>query len=81
MPVPDPGSGHNRWNIDFLFADQKAMPTFVECKRFNDTASRRSVVGQMMESAWCSSWRQTCRLIAGQRRPSPMSYTAPTGSV
>jgi hypothetical protein len=51
MPVPDPSSGQYRWNIDFLFADQKAMPTFVECKRFNDTASRRSVVGQMMEYA------------------------------
>jgi hypothetical protein len=51
MPVPDPGSGLNRWNIDFLFADHKAMPTFVECKRFNDTDSRRKVVGQMMEYA------------------------------
>jgi hypothetical protein len=51
MPVPDPSSGQYRWNIDFLFADQMGMPTFVECKRFNDTASRRSVVGQMMEYA------------------------------
>jgi hypothetical protein len=51
MPVPDPTSGQNRWNIDFLFADQTAMPTFVECKRFHDTDSRRKVVGQMMEYA------------------------------
>ena len=51
MPVPDPTSGLNRWNIDFLFADQKGIPTFVECKRFNDTDSRRKVVGQMLEYA------------------------------
>lgn len=51
MPVPDPTSGINRWNIDFLFADQNATPTFVECKRFNDTDSRRKVVGQMLEYA------------------------------
>jgi hypothetical protein len=51
MPVPDPASGQYRWNIDFLFGDQTAMPTFVECKRFNDTAARRTVVGQMMEYA------------------------------
>lgn len=49
MPVPDPESAENRWNIDFLFADNLAIPTFVECKRFLDTRSRREVVGQMME--------------------------------
>ena len=27
------------------------MPTFVECKRFNDTDARRKVVGQMLEYA------------------------------
>lgn len=51
MPVPDPTTGLNLWNIDFLFADQNGMPTFVECKRFNDTDSRRKVVGQMLEYA------------------------------
>jgi len=51
MPVPDPNSGSDRWNIDFLFADQDAMPTFIECKRFNDTRSRREVVGQVLEYA------------------------------
>lgn len=51
MPVPDPSSGKDRWAIDFLFADQKAIPTFVECKRFGDTDSRRKVVGQMMDYA------------------------------
>lgn len=49
MPVPDPGTGGNRWNIDFLFVDQGATPTFVECKRFADTRSRREIVGQMLE--------------------------------
>ncbi len=51
MPVPDPNSGSDRWSIDFLLADQDAMPTFVECKRFNDTRSRREVVGQVLEYA------------------------------
>lgn len=51
MPVPDPVSGGNRWNIDLLFADQSAIPTFVECKRFEDTRARREVIGQMIEYA------------------------------
>lgn len=51
MPVPDPGTAQDRWSIDFVFADQRAIPTFVECKRFNDTRSRREVVGQMIEYA------------------------------
>jgi len=51
MPVPDPNSGEDRWSIDFLFADQDAMPTFIECKRFEDTRARREVVGQMFEYA------------------------------
>lgn len=51
MGVPDPGTGVDRWSVDFLFADQDAVPTFVECKRFDDTRSRREVVGQMLEYA------------------------------
>ena len=51
MPVPDPNTGDGRWSIDFFFVDQSGMPTFVECKRFQDTRSRREVVGQMMEYA------------------------------
>jgi len=51
MPVPDPGTGTSRWSIDLFFVDQDAMPTFIECKRFNDTRSRREVVGQMFEYA------------------------------
>jgi hypothetical protein len=51
MPVPDPNTGVDRWSIDFVFADQDAIPTFVECKRFEDTRSRREVVGQMLEYA------------------------------
>ena len=49
MPVVDPGTGDDRWSIDFIFADQYGIPTFVECKRFNDTRTRREVIGQMME--------------------------------
>ena len=51
MPVPDPGSGNNRWFIDFLFADQSATPTLIEVKRFQDTRARREVIGQMFEYA------------------------------
>ncbi|ODS32063.1 MAG: hypothetical protein SCARUB_02816 [Candidatus Scalindua rubra] len=40
MPVQDPSSGDNRWSIDFFFVEQRGIPTFVECKRFQDT--RRS---------------------------------------
>ena len=51
MPVPDPSSGSDRWSVDFFVADQDAVPTFVECKRFADTRSRREIVGQMIEYA------------------------------
>jgi hypothetical protein len=51
MPVPDPSTGSDRWSIDFVFVDQDAMPTFVECKRCADTRSRREIVGQMLEYA------------------------------
>ncbi|MGD1108420.1 MAG: hypothetical protein ABR865_15365 [Terracidiphilus sp.] len=51
MPVPDPTTGTDRWSIDFLFVDQNATPTFVECKRYLDTRARREVVGQVLEYA------------------------------
>lgn len=51
MPVISPSSGTNRWSIDFLLVDQSAVPTFVECKRFDDTRARREVIGQMLEYA------------------------------
>ena len=51
MPVQDPRTGADRWSIDFLFADQSAVPTFVECKRFEDSRARREVIGQMFEYA------------------------------
>jgi len=51
MPIPDPGTATDRFSLDFLFADQDAIPTLVECKRFADMRSRREVVGQMIEYA------------------------------
>jgi len=51
MPVPDPGTGGDRWSVDLVFVDQSAIPTFVECKRMGDTRSRREVVAQMLEYA------------------------------
>ena len=49
--VQDPNSGQDRWSIDFFLVDQDGVPTFVECKRFNDTRSRREVIGQLLEYA------------------------------
>ncbi|MGQ9426954.1 hypothetical protein ACXYTJ_14090 [Gilvimarinus sp. F26214L] len=51
MPVPDPATGATRWSVDFLFADQDGVPTFIECKRYQDSRARREVVGQMIEYA------------------------------
>ncbi|MDQ6958031.1 MAG: hypothetical protein Q9M24_02835 [Mariprofundaceae bacterium] len=51
MPVPDPASGSDRWSIDFFFADQAGMPTFIECKRYEDSRARREVIGQMLDYA------------------------------
>ena len=51
MPVPDPSSGSDRWSIDFFFVDQSGMPTFIECKRYDDSRSRREVIGQMFDYA------------------------------
>lgn len=51
MPVPDPETGIDRWSIDFFFVDQDGIPTFVECKRYKDTRSRREIVAQVLEYA------------------------------
>jgi hypothetical protein len=51
LPVPDPATGSNRWTIDHVLADQDAVPTLVECKRFEDSRARREVVGQILEYA------------------------------
>ena len=56
MPIPDPNSGGNRWSLDFLYLDQSAIPTFVECKQYKDTRSRREVVGQVLEYAANAHW-------------------------
>ena len=51
MPVPDPTTGTDRWSVDLFLVDQDGIPTFVECKRFLDTRSRREVIGQVLEYA------------------------------
>jgi hypothetical protein len=51
MPVRDPATGTSRWSIDLFFADQFAIPTLVECKRCDDTRTRREVIAQMLEYA------------------------------
>ncbi len=51
MPVTDPATGMPRWSIDMFFADQFGIPTLVECKRCDDSRSRREVVAQMLEYA------------------------------
>ena len=65
MPVPDPSSGEDRWSIDHFFVDQSATPTFVECKRFLDTRSRREVVGQMLDYAANGHWYWDREMIRG----------------
>lgn len=78
MPVPDPNTGSDRWSIDFFFVDQDAIPTFVECKRFADTRSRREVVGQMLEYAanghyyWTKETIRNFAEEAAQRRGFPL---------
>lgn len=51
LPIEDPTNGEMRWSLDFLLLDQSGVPTFVECKRFLDTRSRREVIGQMFDYA------------------------------
>jgi hypothetical protein len=51
LPVPNPSTGVDHWSIDVVLADQNAIPTLIECKRFEDTRSRREVVGQMLDYA------------------------------
>ncbi|GAB4248458.1 MAG: hypothetical protein Kow00109_24550 [Acidobacteriota bacterium] len=65
MPVPDPASGQDRWSIDFVLLDQGAIPTFVECKRFADTRSRREVVAQMLEYAANGHYYWTAEHLQG----------------
>lgn len=65
MPVPDPSTGANRWSVDFFIVDQDAVPTFVECKRFADTRSRREIVGQMFEYAANGHYYWTSDIIRG----------------
>lgn len=49
--ITDGGSGAPRWSLDLLLADQDAVPTLVEVKRFHNTQARREVVGQLIEYA------------------------------
>lgn len=51
MAVPSPSTGENQWSMDLFVVDQSGIPTFVECKRFKDTRSRREVVAQMLDYA------------------------------
>jgi hypothetical protein len=51
MGVPSDGNNGDRWSLDHLFADQDAIPTFVEVKRSTDTRIRREVVAQMLDYA------------------------------
>lgn len=48
-PVESPLNGEARWSVDFLFADDLGIPTFVECKLHKNPQGRREIVGQMIE--------------------------------
>jgi hypothetical protein len=65
MPVHDPGTGDIRWSVDLFLVDQNGVPTFVECKRFDDTRSRREVVAQMIEYAANGKYYWTREMIRG----------------
>ncbi len=74
MAVPDNEASGGRWSLDHLFLDQAATPTFVECKRSEDTRSRREVVAQMLDYAangtayWSLDWlRQAAAETARNR--------------
>ncbi len=49
--VPGDVGETGRWSLDHLFLDQDGIPTFVECKRTEDTRTRREVVAQMLDYA------------------------------
>lgn len=51
LGVPGEIGGGNQWSLDHLFLDQDAVPTFIECKRSQDTRGRREVVAQMLDYA------------------------------
>lgn len=87
MPVVNPSSGENLWSIDFLLVDQDAVPTLVECKRHDDTRSRREVVGQMLEYAasgrhyWTASdFRSQAQNTAGDEAKLSQKLKELTGS-
>ncbi|WP_071515665.1 hypothetical protein [Geitlerinema sp. PCC 9228] len=49
LPIDEDGDG--RWSLEHLFVDQNAIPTLVSVKHSDDTASRRQVIGQLLEYA------------------------------
>ena len=51
LGVPGDVTETGRWSLDHLFLDQDGIPTFVECKRSEDTRIRREVVAQMLDYA------------------------------
>ena len=51
MGIPEEPDESARWFVDHLIVDQDARPTLVECKRRVDSATRRTIVGQMLEYA------------------------------
>lgn len=66
MAIPDPITGAGRRAVDFLYIDQDATLTFVECKRHDDTRSRREVIAQVIDYAANASrlWTTTHLLEA-----------------
>lgn len=51
LGIPGEIGGGNQWSLDHLFLDQDGVPTFIECKRSQDTRGRREVVAQMLDYA------------------------------
>lgn len=51
MPLPQGSTSSGMWWVDALFVDQDAIPTLVEVKRGDNTALRRTIVGQIFDYA------------------------------
>ena len=51
MGIPEEQDESARWFVDHLLVDQDGIPTLVECKRSVNTATRRTIVGQLLEYA------------------------------
>ena len=73
MPVFEPGASQSAGSFDFLFVDQDAIPTIVECKRLSDAPSRREMIGQTIEFSASGHQNWTTAELSGYAAESARS--------